>query len=208
MFLFGEKKDANNLSVNAVPFFEILEEYKERALTVNELFSDLPPLIDGETNNNYYGDPKHGMLSKFYRRECLGLSLNISRKHNDRDKEIYKIAVEKKKSGQQLKYFDLPDNLRTHKNTTSFIDRYKVIDGGGNSHTVVSHIAKDGHYYIHPDTEQNRSITVREAARIQGFPDNFIFENSRTSAFKQIGNAVPPYFSNKLARALIDKMNS
>ena len=83
------------------------------------------------------------------------------------------------------------------------MDRYKAIEGNSVSHTVVAHISKDGHYYIHPDSSQNRSISVREAARIQGFPDNYYFESSRTSAFIQIGNAVPPKLSKNLANTIL-----
>ena len=98
--------------------------------------------------------------------------------------------------------YDLPNELKTHKNETSFTDRYKVVDGLGVSHTVVAHIAKDGHYYIHPDIEQCRSISVREAARLQSFPDDFYFEGSRSAAFKQIGNAVPPLMANAIAKKM------
>jgi len=103
---------------------------------------------------------------------------------------------------QRLKYDELPKRLQTHKNVLAFLDRYKVVDPTGHSHTVVAHISKDGHYYIYPDKKQVRSISVREAARIQSFPDDYFFEKSRTTAFKQIGNAVPVLMAEGIANKI------
>ena len=185
-------------------FFDYLDKYKEVAPTIRELFEDLPSIKSGEESNKYRCDSSSKFIEKYIRNKEDILTQHIARMHNKNDLEIYNLVLKAKKNGKNLRYIDIPEKLQTHSNKTSFLDRYKALDYNSVSHTVVAHISKDGHYYIHPDIKQNRSITVREAARIQGFPDNFYFEHSRTAAFKQIGNAVPPILSKKIAMAIID----
>lgn len=170
--------------------------------TIRDLFSDIPKISSGESYNKfeYIDKPNKCVIETKIRNGWDVLTQHISRPNNSRDLQIYKRCVQLwNDEKRKLKYNELPEELITHKNVKSFLDRFKVVPYDDICHTVVAHIAKDGHYYIHPDIAQNRSISVREAARIQSFPDDFYFENSRTSAFRQIGNAVPPLMAEVIA---------
>jgi DNA (cytosine-5)-methyltransferase 1 len=191
--------------------FPELETVANNWETKKDLFFDLPNLKPGEELQiANYTKPINEYLKKTGTRNGVDfVTQHISRQHNERDLEIYSIAIDKWLNGKKrLRYDELPKRLQTHKNVLAFLDRYKVVDPIGHSHTVVAHICKDGHYYIYPDREQVRSISVREAARIQSFPDDYFFEGGRTAAFKQIGNAVPPLMAAALAKTINQLLNA
>lgn len=105
----------------------------------------------------------------------------------------------------KTRYSELPEHLKRYRDDI-FDDKYKRLDADSLSRTITAHIAKDGYWYIHP--EQNRTLTVREAARIQTFPDRFRFAGSPTGALRQIGNAVPPRLAQAVGQAVIEVLTN
>lgn len=203
IILVGWRKD-NDLGYPAI-------EQKRASAVINDILNDLPRLKAGETkkvaeyrasSNSYLRES--GIRSE----EDTFVTQNISRPVNENDANIYACSIKLwNKKHIRIKYSDLPKEYKTQKNENSFLDRFKVVDGQGYAHTVVAHLAKDGHYYIHPSLEDCRSISVREAARMQSFPDNFFFEGSRSAMFKQIGNAVPVLMAKKIALEIIEMLS-
>ncbi|MHB8794819.1 MAG: DNA cytosine methyltransferase [Candidatus Nanopelagicales bacterium] len=143
--------------------------------------------------------------------ELSGIPQHVTRRHMEDDLVRYWYAANFALGGGfSPKLSDFPRSLLPrHANASSenqpFEDRFRVQLWNRPSTTVVSHIAKDGHYYIHPDPDQMRSLTVREAARLQTFPDNYLFMGNRTNQYSQVGNAVPPLLAHQIA-AIIAKI--
>lgn len=146
-------------------------------------------------------------FSWFFDARLGGVCNHETRGHIREDLQRYFFAaVFARKFGRSPLLEDFPiallpkhENVAAALKETKFNDRFRVQMAGRPSTTIVSHISKDGHYYIHYDPAQCRSLTVREAARLQTFPDNYRFEGSRTEQYKQVGNAVPPLLARQIA---------
>lgn len=154
---------------------------------------------------------KHALYSWYIDPRLQGVPNHEARSHLLEDLKRYLFAAlyahkfrAFPKMADYAKYGEglLPD----HKSAQSgkFADRFRVQMPDIPATTVTSHISKDGHYFIHYDPTQCRSLTVREAARIQTFPDNYLFCGSRTSQYHQVGNAVPPYLAKQIAEVVIE----
>jgi DNA (cytosine-5)-methyltransferase 1 len=150
-----------------------------------------------------YGSANDALLQWLERPALRGLAQHETRGHMASDLGRYLFAaVFGDVIGYSPKAADFPYLIRPdHKNWDSgkFNDRFRVQLAGEASTTVTSHISKDGHYFIHPDPMQCRSLTVREAARLQTFPDDYLFFGNRTQQYVQVGNAVPPFLAQQIA---------
>lgn len=160
-------------------------------------YTTKPSIHLGRKLQSWYKDPKG----------WRGVCNHETRAHIPSDLHRYLFcacysATAKQWERQSPKVEDFPESLAPdHANWKSghFIDRFRVQIQNGVATTITSHISKDGHYYIHYDPLQCRSLTVREAARIQTFPDNYFFVGNRTQQYVQVGNAVPPFLANQIA---------
>ena len=205
IIIIGVRRDIISIDYQAILrdfYITIAEQMKEPMKTVYDAIADLPaiyPLKELSKRQAY----ENGSL----------INGHSVRFHNKRDQEIfYELAK------------DIQDGNNTYSNATALIKlyhqktgkntkvhKYHVLKWQEPSNTIPAHLKKDGLRHIHPDPNQKRSITVREAARLQTFDDDFLFTESQSDNFEMIGNAVPPLFAKKIASLipmLIDKIHS
>ena len=169
---------------------------REHRPTVRDAIEDLPPLDDttGARELLYTGQPSSALAKTLRDDDTKVVYDHMTRPVRDDDREAFELMT------SSTLYSDLPERLRRYRSDT-FNDKYKRLDWDDLSRTITAHIAKDGYWYIHP--EEHRTLTVREAARIQTFPDSFRFAGTRSDAFRQIGNAVPPALGRTVAEAIL-----
>jgi len=185
---------------------EIPDEVRDIAQAI-EMANDLPRLRESSWRGETIGMPDH--LRAWFEDPDLTTTLHHdTRGHIPDDLGRYMFSAAWTRAfGRAPKLEQFPDFLQPkHRNraTGAFADRFRTQSADRPSSTVTSHISKDGHYFIHPDPKQCRSLTVREAARLQTFPDNYFFCGPRTKQYHQVGNAVPPYLAYQIGRALLE----
>lgn len=214
LILIGIRKDIN---IDVKDVYQLIEKTHylpdddnnnlEKYVTVREAISDLPSLLPGEGNeiidfdlnqwNRYTEQIRKPSFKKLYNHRA--------RNHNLLDRERYRILS--KHGNWELKDLQKVRPDLVHHDPKHFGNRYTVQTFDRPGKTIVAHLYKDGNLFIHPDYKQERTFTVREAARIQSFPDDFFFEGSRTDQYKQVGNAVPPLLAKACAKAVKQVLN-
>lgn len=168
----------------------------DKGPTVRDAIEDLPSLngTTGARESVYSGTPSSPLACELRGDDTSGvIHDHMTRPVREDDREAFELM------NSSTLYSDLPERLKRYRSDT-FNDKYKRLDWDDLSRTITAHIAKDGYWYIHP--AEHRTLTVREAARIQTFPDRFRFSGTRSDAFRQIGNAVPPILGRAVAESI------
>jgi len=209
VFLLGVRKD---LSVDVSEIYkDIIQTHnnpskpfsqeKLHYVTVKDAIGDLPKLLPGQGQQavKFISNNSNSFLKKIRDPGQKYLYDHVCRTHNPIDRERYK-----EMSKNRWTFKELLQNRKDlqHPKQRVFGNSYVVQFWDKPARTIISHLYKDGNQFIHPDPSQERTLTAREAARLQSFPDNFMFAGSRTQQYKQIGNAVPPLMSEKIAESI------
>lgn len=197
-----DKNRYNNSQEILLRFYsEVLEKYKEnRKITVREAIGDLPACMP-------YFDEEHHKKRISHMTPETTITWQKPRYHNLRDMDTFKILADDIETGRREYDSKKISELYEKKvGSKSPIHRYHVLEPDIPSTTIIAHLYKDGNRFIHYDSKQCRSITVREAARLQSFDDDFEFVGAQGNAYQMIGNAVPPQLAKRIALALSDMM--
>lgn len=208
IIIFGIRNDVFGKRTSKVLeefYSNILPSYKcASPITLQEAIGDLPKLLPLNSSIRVNGQKySHDFQNKVIKN-------HIPRYHSLRDIEIFKLLALDIETGEE-KYKSIESRKKLYLERTghtSNVHKYNVLKWDSPSMTIPAHLCKDGLRHIHPDSQQARSITVREAARIQTFPDDYEFVGAMTDQYKMIGNAVPPEFAKRLALAVNQVMNS
>lgn len=199
VIIIGVRKDlSSDIQSLLNNFYKvILPDLKEEIKTVKDAISDLPKLYPLEREEKVNG-------KKLSHQYSSAIPNHLPRFHNRRDITTFELLAKDIESGMN-EYVSSESLKRLYTSLTgktSNIHKYHVVRWNKPSNTIPAHLYKDGLRHIHPDPLQARSLTVREAARLQTFDDDYIFISSAGDNYKMIGNAVPPHFSEKLAISL------
>lgn len=212
VIIMGIRKDINKTSVEQLYkdvkkthwLPETPEEERKGLIhfvDVQQAIGDLPSVEPGsDASTDSFDYPcDNPFLKRIGKKGMHPLYDHIARRHNSLDRERFTVMIKNHWTFGQLRR-EMPQY--EHEHARLFDNSYVVQWWNLPSKTILAHIHKDGFQFIHPDEKQARTLTVREAARIQSFPDDFEFAGSRGEKYKQIGNAVPPLFAEALAKSI------